>query len=166
MKKVVKSLKRGFLIEKMGKHSRFASALALTLLVNVFHLAVAAAPSEPIVQTNETVLEASSVAARSVLEQPYRKIVTVFVTGYSSTPDQTDDTPFITAYNTEVRDGIVAANFLPAGTEIRIPELFGDKTFVVEDRMHERFSDRIDIWFADRETAKNFGVKTATVQIL
>ena len=38
------------------------------------------------------------------------KIVTI--TAYSSTPDQTDSTPFITAYNTFVRDGIVAANFL------------------------------------------------------
>jgi len=144
---------------------KFAVA-GLLALVNVFHLAVAAAPSEPIVQTNETILEASSVAARSVLEQPYRKIVTVFVTGYSSTPDQTDETPFITAYNTEVRDGVVAANFLPAGTKIRIPELFGDKIFVVEDRMHERFSDRIDIWFSDRESAQNFGLRKATIQIL
>src|SRR3989344_931354 len=151
-------------IMKSALLRKFA-VVGLLALVNVFHLAVAAAPSEPILETNEAVLAASSVAARSVLEAPYRKIITVLVTGYSSTPDQTDTTPFITAYNTEVRDGIVAANFLPAGTKIRIPELFDDKIFVVEDRMHERFSDRIDIWFADRESAENFGVKTAKVQI-
>ncbi|MDP3003980.1 MAG: hypothetical protein Q8N43_00505, partial [Candidatus Azambacteria bacterium] len=40
------------------------------------------------------------------------KTMKVVLTAYSSTPDQTDDTPFITASNTRVRDGIVAANFL------------------------------------------------------
>lgn len=91
----------------------------------------------------------------------------VVVTGYSSTPDQTDDTPFITASNKLVRDGIVACNFLDFGTKIRLPELFGDKIFVVEDRMHEKYStNHIDIWFPDRETAQNFGIKETILEIL
>src|SRR3989344_3213041 len=60
-------------------------------------------------------------------------------TAYSSTPDQTDDTPFITAKGTTVRDGIIAANFLPFGTRIKIPDIYGDKIFVVEDRMNRRY---------------------------
>lgn len=88
------------------------------------------------------------------------------VTAYSSTPDQTDDTPFITAKGTFVRDGIVAANFLEFGTKVRIPELFGDKIFVVEDRMHRRYSDRVDIWFPDRETAILFGKQQAVIEIV
>src|SRR3989338_9520428 len=77
----------------------------------------------------------------------------VVATAYSSTPDQTDSTPFITANGTYVFDGLVAANFLPFHTKIKIPEMFGDKVFTVEDRMHPRFSDRIDVWFPNRELA-------------
>lgn len=87
-------------------------------------------------------------------------------TAYSSTPDQTDDTPFITARGTYVRDGIVAANFLPFGTKIKIPEIYGDKVFVVEDRMNRRYWHKIDIWFPDRESALEFGIKTVRIQIL
>src|SRR3989338_6396754 len=37
----------------------------------------------------------------------------VWVTAYSSSPDETDDTPFITASGGDVRDGVMAAYFLP-----------------------------------------------------
>ena len=89
----------------------------------------------------------------------------VTVTAYSSTPEQTDDTPFITAKGTKVRDGIIAANFLDFDTKVKLPEIFGDKVFVVEDRMHPRFSDRIDIWFPDLETAKSFGKRHTIIEI-
>ena len=49
------------------------------------------------------------------------KIYNVWVTAYSSDPKQTDNSPFITASNRRVRDGIIAANFLPFGTEVKIP---------------------------------------------
>jgi 3D (Asp-Asp-Asp) domain-containing protein len=88
------------------------------------------------------------------------------ISAYSSTPDQTDDSPFITARGTYVRDGIIAANFLPFGTKIKIPEIFGDKIFVVEDRMNSRYWHKIDIWFPDRQSALEFGVKTAKIQII
>ena len=89
------------------------------------------------------------------------------LTAYSSTPDQTDDTPFITASNTTVRDGVIASNFLAFGTKVQIPSLFGDKVFTVEDRMAKKHSDKIDIWFLERNSAKRFGVvKDAEVVIL
>lgn len=91
---------------------------------------------------------------------------TVTATAYSSTPDQTDDTPFTTASGTTVRDGIVATNFLPFGTLIRIPDLFGDKIFVVEDRMNRRYTTRVDIWFPERELAKIFGIKTIKIEVV
>jgi len=95
------------------------------------------------------------------------KTIKVIITAYSSTPDQTDDTPFITASGKHVADGIVANNMLPFGTEIRIPELYGDKVFVVEDRMHRRKSNyHVDIWFPERHLAVNFGVKTAEIEVL
>ena len=90
----------------------------------------------------------------------------VSVTGYSSTPDQTDHTPFITASGIHVRDGVAAANFLPFGTVFRIPELFGDKTFVVEDRMHNRYWMNVDIWFPEKDLAKEFGRKVVKIETL
>jgi len=88
------------------------------------------------------------------------------VTAYSSTPDQTDNTPFITAWGTYVRDGIVAANFLPFGTKIKIPEIFGDKIFIVEDRMNKKYWHRIDVWFPEKQDAIEFGVKITKIQII
>jgi 3D (Asp-Asp-Asp) domain-containing protein len=80
------------------------------------------------------------------------------ITGYSSSYDETDDTPWLTAAGTIARNGIAASNFLPLGTKIRIPKLFGQKTFVIEDRLHSRFYDRIDIWFPTKWEAKHFGI--------
>lgn len=96
---------------------------------------------------------------------PVKGVKKVVITAYSSTVDQTDDTPFITANGTQVRDGIIAANFLAFGTRVRIPELYGDKVFYVTDRMHERFSNRVDIWMETREEAVEFGVRVAIVEV-
>jgi 3D (Asp-Asp-Asp) domain-containing protein len=98
--------------------------------------------------------------------QPVRRIKVV-VTGYSSTPWETDGDPYLTAAGTRVRDGIVANNFFPIGTKIRIPELFGDKIFVVEDRMSwTKGNYQIDIWFPDYWQALNFGAKRTYIEIL
>lgn len=94
-----------------------------------------------------------------------QKTIYVTVSAYSSTVDQTDGTPYITAFGTHIRDGIVAANFLPVGTVVRFPDKFGDKLFVVEDRMDERFSMQFDIWMSDREEAKKFGIQYLKVEI-
>ena len=95
------------------------------------------------------------------------KKIKVILTAYSSTVAQTDSTPFITANGTYVHDGVVANNGLPFGTEIRIPELYGNKVFAIEDRMHWRKSDyHFDIWFPTYEQAKNFGVRYAYVEVL
>ncbi|MBI3671612.1 3D domain-containing protein [Candidatus Azambacteria bacterium] len=88
------------------------------------------------------------------------------ITAYSSTPDQTDDSPFIMASGKHVYDGAVASNFLPLGTKVRFPELYGDKVFVVEDRMNRRFQDRIDIWMPTRSEALTFGMRYASVEVL
>ncbi len=95
------------------------------------------------------------------------KELPVIITAYSSTEAQTDDTPFITASGSYVRDGIVANNLLPFGTRIRIPEVYGDKIFVVEDRMNRRKGNyHFDIWFSDYWQAKNFGAKRTTIEVL
>jgi len=87
------------------------------------------------------------------------------ITAYSSSVWETDDTPYLTAAGTQTKDGVVASNFLPFGTKIRIPRLFGDKVFIVEDRMNQRVGDfQIDIWFPSSESARDFGVKYAHIE--
>lgn len=99
-------------------------------------------------------------------EDPPVQKIKVIVTGYSSTPWQTDDTPFVTAAGTLVREGIVATNLLPIGTKIKIPEIYGEKIFVVEDRMSPRNYYHIDIWFPSYWEALNFGAKRTYIEIL
>lgn len=91
------------------------------------------------------------------------RIYTVTITAYSSSVDETDDTPFITASGTYTRDGVVAANFLSLGSKVQIPELFGNKTFFVEDRMNRRYTERLDIWFPSKWEAKQFGRRKAQI---
>lgn len=88
------------------------------------------------------------------------------LTAYSSTVWQTDANPFVTAAGTMVRDGIVAANTLPFGTKIMIPEMFGDKIFTVEDRMAKKNHHKIDIWFPTVSQARQFGIKKAKILII
>ncbi len=72
------------------------------------------------------------------------------VTMYSSTPEQTDNTPCIAANNQDVcilwKNGqnICATNAFPLGTKLKVDKL---GTCLVDDRMNDRFSNRID-WYA------------------
>ena len=91
----------------------------------------------------------------------------VVITAYSSTVWETDEDPFITAAGTGVRDGIIANNYLPFGTKVRIPELYGDKVFTVEDRMNwKKGNYQVDIWFSSYLEAKEFGAKRTYIEVL
>jgi len=91
----------------------------------------------------------------------------VIVTAYSSSEWETQGDPFITASGERVKDGIVANNLLPFGTEIKLPEIFGDKVFIVQDRMHFRKSDyHFDIWLPSYKQALNFGAQTSNIEIV
>ncbi len=92
--------------------------------------------------------------------------VNVWVTAYASVPQETDNTPFITASNKHVEDGFIAANFLPFGTKVKIPSVFGDKIFTVEDRMSPRKTDFVDIWMPSVADAKDFGIHRAEILVL
>lgn len=132
------------------------------------------------VHSEESDEDPSSIEERLVLTQantllpvvspmsPERVVKTMrlYVTAYSSTPEQTDDTPFITASGKLVRDGVVATNLLPLGTKIKIPELYGSKVFVVEDRMNPRNDQHVDIWFPTYWEARYFGIQRASVVVL
>ncbi len=90
--------------------------------------------------------------------------VRVLATAYSSTADQTDASPYTTASGATVGPNILAANFLPFGTVVRI----GGKLYTVEDRLHARYNGKslIDVWFPSRDQALAFGVRVIDMQIV
>ena len=95
-----------------------------------------------------------------------KEVREVWVTAYSSSPDETDDTPFTTASGQTTRDGIVATNLYPFGTKLQIPSLFGDKIFEVQDRMHARKTNGVDVWMDGKQKALAFGASQAEIHIL
>lgn len=92
------------------------------------------------------------------------------LSAYNSEVSQTDSSPCITANGFNVckhgEEDTIAANFLAFGTKVRIPELFGDRVFVVRDRMHSRNGQKVDIWMKNRSDALKFGVKVAKIEVL
>jgi 3D (Asp-Asp-Asp) domain-containing protein len=97
--------------------------------------------------------------------------VNITVTAYNSLPEQTDDTPCITASGLDVCDrnleDVIATNlwYLPFGTKVRFPDLFGDKIFSIEDRMNKRYYQRADVWMQDYQTSRAFGKQYTRMEI-
>jgi len=149
----------------------YAALLAAVVLMNPFVV-----NSEPLqLNNNIEAYETAGGQTELIAQNPVKiagsgkmeeKVFFVEVTGYSSTPEETDSTPFITASGTHVRPGVAAANWLPLGTKIKIPELFQDQVFTIEDRMHPRLSNRVDVWFPNKEAAKLFGKNLTKVVVL
>ena len=112
---------------------------------------------------------ASASESEHVQRYVVEKRVSMTLTAYSSSIDETDDTPFITAWGTRTRNGVAASNDLPFGTRTRIPGVFGEKVFAVEDRMNKRYTGRnyLDLWMPSKGEALRFGlVRNTTVEIL
>ena len=142
---------RGFFIGKVGKYLKMLMVVGLL----AYPATIQADTAIPYPQST---IPAASTAVGATK--------TVWVTAYTSDPDETSDHPLITASGGMVRDGVVAANFLPFGTHIRIPALFGDKIFIVEDRTSQKFGGRVDIWMPTLTKAVNFGIQHAQIVIL
>jgi 3D (Asp-Asp-Asp) domain-containing protein len=99
---------------------------------------------------------------------PYRVhdvVVEVTCTAYSSTPDQTDSTPFITASLERVRPGIIALSrdllrrYTPGAPFDYgdLVEIVGVGVFQVQDTMHRRWRRRADIWVESKDAAWTWG---------
>ena len=125
---------------------------------------------ETILENKLAIIQENSLLSLSDPSAPEPRVIqkiNVIITAYSSSPWETDSNPYITAAGTRVREGIVANNYLPIGTKIKIPELYGDKIFVVEDRMNwKKGYYHVDIWFPSYWEAKQFGAKKTYIEIL
>ena len=150
----------------------FKQLAGLTILLLFLPVAIAGAePLQPAMQSSQ--YPELALAAESVLpEEPNPAPTTLWVevSGYSSTEDQTDSTPCITAsgYNVCVAntENIVATNILPLGSQVMFPDLYGDKIFYVEDRMNTRYQNHADLGFQTRWQALNFGRKAGIRMVL
>jgi 3D (Asp-Asp-Asp) domain-containing protein len=132
----------------------------------------AAVMAEGTAASDAPVLTANSSAVMAVtspvggVQKTLRRTYRVEVSAYNSEVAQCDDSPFITAKGTHVRDGIVATNMFPFGTVIKIPSMFGDKIFVVEDRMNTRYQNNVDVWMESKADALKLGRRTVTIEVI
>jgi len=127
------------------------------------------ATSSPVDSASQIATTSSQSEGKTITEKVARES-THTMTAYNSEVGQTDNSPCITANGFNVcKHGIedtIAANFLPMGTKVKIPELFGDRVFVVRDRMNKKHPNRVDVWMKDRHDAIQFGVRVAKIQVL
>lgn len=155
---------------------RLIVALEILILVGastprIARAQVTSLPASPVIEAPAIAL---TPMARRVLPEigprprrPAKRTLWMTATAYSSTVDQTDSDPFTTASGAKVRDGIVAWNDAPFGTTLRLPSHFGDKIFVVQDRLNARASKyHVDLWMPTREAATQWGARLVKVEIL
>ena len=114
------------------------------------------------------------------------RVLILEATAYTSSPRETDSTPYVTATGARTRLGILAVSrdllkVLPYGSLVKLEDLgrwqdgrdagrfnflFKDVLFVVEDTMNRRFKQRIDVWLPDRSLALKFGRRRLKVTVI
>jgi len=167
-------------IQKLGNHTTEAVAIAVIGLFSINMLASVSVEASttiilddfdplPVLATiidDETlnILKPYGKLPESGERDP-RYIMSIATTAYNSTPEQCDDTPFTTASGTPTRHGVVASNYFPIGTRIKIPDMYGDQIFIVEDRMNARYNKRMDIWMEEYNEARVFGYQDITIEV-
>lgn len=157
---------RGFFIGKISKYL-VSGALLVAFIMPTATKADTTAPVDNLLATNaSSIIAATGIRGAKNLPLPTINASLVWVTAYASVPGETDDTPFIAASGEHVHDGMIAANWLPFGTQVKIPSLFGNKIFTVEDRMNQIFNQRADIWMPSVADAVNFGIQHVMVVVV
>jgi 3D (Asp-Asp-Asp) domain-containing protein len=48
---------------------------------------------------------------------------------------------------------------------VKFPDLYGNKEFVVKDRMNARYRERVDIWMEEKHEALLLGKRYTTIEI-
>jgi len=96
-----------------------------------------------------------------IVEEHTCREMPVTVTWYTSSVDECDDTPFITADGSRTRHGIVAVSRDLLG-EIAFGDsvyIEGHGGYVVHDTMNARWRRRVDIWCDDKQEAIRNGIQ-------
>lgn len=170
--------------------------MALGLVVTALITAFTAPRQEPVAEVPLALSPSAVVLANPVEHGLFSVTVgpsanptaTLRATGYNSQVNQTDSTPFITATGARTRFGIVAVSRdllgtdLPYGSLVRLRDLGSFYTgrgagafqamldqqglFIVEDTMHLRKTQQLDVWFPEYSTAINWGVRRIEVELV
>lgn len=93
------------------------------------------------------------------------EIVLASVSAYTSSLDETDDTPEINARGTKPGPGSIACpSRYPFGTEV----LIRDESYFCDDRMNPRYADGdyFDIWMSSKAEAIHWGRRTIEVFVV
>ena len=85
------------------------------------------------------------------------------VTAYSSSPDEADDTPFISADGNTVYDGLAAC---PRRYDFGTRVMIDNRIYTCGDRLAEKYDHRFDIWKATKQEAIDYGMTVKEVAIL
>ncbi|MBT0961025.1 3D domain-containing protein [Denitromonas iodatirespirans] len=100
-----------------------------------------------------------------------RQSMTVTATAYTSSPGETDDTPDLAAWGDTLAPGmkVIAVSRdllelgLVQGAEVTIEGLDGE--YVVLDKMHPRWTQKIDIYMGDNvKKARAWGRREVTIR--
>jgi len=96
---------------------------------------------------------------------PDKEIFVATITAYTSSVDETDDTPFITASGERTGSGILAC---PARYEFGTKIIIEGEEYVCKDRMNKRYreGDYFDIWVESKEVAFNWGRQDVEVEVI
>jgi len=170
--------------------------MSLGIVLAALITAFSAPRSEPVLEVDlalspyAVITETSRLAPESLLaagpEANPRFVLRA--TGYNSLESQTDSTPFITATGVRTRFGVVAVSRdllgdeFPYGSLVRIRDLGNyyngrgagafqamldqQGLFIVEDTMHARKTNQIDVWFPEYGTAVTWGVRKIEVELV
>jgi len=108
---------------------------------------------------------ALNVGIHETTEEQSHTMVTATITAYTSSVDETDDTPFETASMTQTRRGVIAC---PSKYEFGTQVVIEGRQYTCEDRMNRRYRDqeRFDIWVETKDEAFTWGVRELPVRIL
>lgn len=135
------------------------------------------------IDTNNPAIQASTVtsvtnpAASTAKSKVPPKTYVVSASGYNAVRGQTDASPCRAASGLNICTtdlNIVAANIcdshgnniIPLHTAIKIPSLYGDTIFFVEDRMNKRYCNNIDVLLPDYASAMNLGRRIVRIEIV
>ena len=94
-----------------------------------------------------------------VFEEERGNDLIMTVTAYTSCPNETDDTPFLTATMDSVRVGVVAGDpsIFPFGTKFIIPGYNKGRACVMLDSGSKIKGYSLDVWMRSKEEARKWG---------
>jgi 3D (Asp-Asp-Asp) domain-containing protein len=144
-------------------------------------------PVEPVAEAEPVTPEVAvvpEVTEALVAETPR---YTLKSTAYNSHESQTDATPNVTATGATTAFGVIAMSRdmlgnIPYGSLVRLKDLGSYRSgrgegkfqdvldtqglFIVEDTMHPRKVEQIDVWFADESEALSWGVRKVELEVV